>query len=104
MVISHRVGTRSDNYHLDHVAHATRFPRMTTHRCCHRANCPPSPSLYFNHPLQLLISDLLQLNCSTEGARSFIRFVLLIQLLPPLIRVLDCNVGILYVCGTPIFY
>ncbi|KAG8069140.1 hypothetical protein GUJ93_ZPchr0005g15550 [Zizania palustris] len=41
-------------------------------------NCPPSPSLYFSHPLhplQLLISHILQLTCSTEGARSFIRFV-----------------------------
>ncbi|KAG8055744.1 hypothetical protein GUJ93_ZPchr0001g32889 [Zizania palustris] len=38
-------------------------------------NCPPSPSLYFSHPLhplQLLISNLLRLNCSTDGARNFI--------------------------------
>ncbi|KAG8061626.1 hypothetical protein GUJ93_ZPchr0003g17176 [Zizania palustris] len=39
MVISHHVGTRSDNCHIDHVAHAARFPHMTTHHR-HHAQLP----------------------------------------------------------------
>ncbi|KAG8099911.1 hypothetical protein GUJ93_ZPchr0013g37289 [Zizania palustris] len=66
---------RSDNCHLYHVAHAARFPRERTDRHHHAQ----LPTIYFSHPLhplQLLISHLLQPNCATEGARSFIRYVL----------------------------
>ncbi|KAG8091214.1 hypothetical protein GUJ93_ZPchr0011g27133 [Zizania palustris] len=65
------VSTRSGNYHIDHVAHAARFPCKTTHRC-HHAQLPtitrtlfqPSPTSPTAAHLKHSTAKLLNRGCS----------------------------------------